>query len=78
MEWTDKRLEAAWECLGDVPLNYDEDGECTDPFGTERLDEDFYFEDELIFGRYTEKLEVWHWFDEMHSKGLGYIMWGSQ
>lgn len=77
IEWTDELLVQAWEVLGDVPLNYDEDGSTIlDPDDIERLDEDFYFQATLVAPKGTEKEDIWHWFDEMHSGGLAEIMYG--
>lgn len=67
-------LAQAWDALGDIPLNYDEDGS-TLLYGREEcLDEDFVFEGMLIAAKGTPKDDVWHWFDERHSKGVFWLM----
>jgi hypothetical protein len=55
---TDQELEALWEELRDVPIDEDE-----------ALDEDFRH-----FPRGTDRVDIWHWFDEQHSKGLVWLM----
>lgn len=55
----DSLLEDLWRTLTDV--NLDED-ECTE-------------QDWFIFSEGTEKEEIWHWFDERHSKGVYYLLY---
>lgn len=75
--WTDELLDQAWDALGDVPLNYAEDGSTIlDPEGVERLDEDFVFQGRLVAPRGTSKEDLWLWFDSMHSIGLYVLMFG--
>jgi hypothetical protein len=50
----DEVLEAMWKEF-DTPLMEDSDD----------IDEDFY-----IWPKGTSRFEVWHWFDDNHSKGL--------
>ena len=37
---------------------------------TERMEEDF-----LCFPIGTHREEIWHWFDERHSKGVYYLLY---
>ena len=55
----DSLLEDLWKTLTDVPMNPD----------TEDLEEDWF-----IFPKGTNREEIWYWFDEQHSKGIGWIM----
>lgn len=56
----DEMLEELWEKLGDVPM--DPETECLEaPF--------------LFFPVGTEKMELWRWFDERHSKGVVYLLY---
>ena len=57
----DKQLESLWEQFADVPMNPD----------TECLEEEF-----IHFPEGTHREEVWHWFDERHSKGVAYLLYG--
>ena len=36
---------------------------------TEDMEEDWF-----IFPKGTSREEIWYWFDEQHSKGIGWIM----
>lgn len=55
----DEYYEELWEQLGNIPVT--EDGE--------ELDQDF-----LFFTKGSSKWDVWHWFDERHSKGVAWLM----
>lgn len=55
----DKALEYLWDELTDVPLNEDEE-----------LEKRY-----LHFPIGTEKEEIWHWFDQKHSKGVYYLLY---
>lgn len=55
----DSLLEDLWKTLTDVPMNPD----------TEDIEENWF-----IFPKGTNREEIWHWFDEQHSKGVGWIM----
>lgn len=55
---SDEDLEKQWEELGDVPIDEDE---CID----------IPFRDWL---KGTHREEIWHWFDERHSKEVAYLM----
>ena len=56
----DKELEKLWSKFGDVPMNPE----------TECMDEEF-----LSFPVGTHREDIWHWFDERHSKGVAYLMY---
>lgn len=62
LEERDKRLEEAWEQLGDVPMDPE----------SERMEEPF-----ACFPAGTEREEIWHWFDRRHSKGVPYLLYGN-
>lgn len=55
----DSLLEDLWKTLTDVPMNPE----------TEDMDEDWF-----IFPKGTNRESIWYWFDEWHSKGIGWIM----
>jgi len=57
----DKELEKLWSEFGDVPMNPE----------TECMDEEF-----LGFPAGTHREDIWHWFDERHSKGVVYLLYG--
>ena len=57
----DEALEKLWAELEDVPVDPD----------TEKLEDDW-----CIFPIGTDKEEIWHWFDERHSKGVAYLLYG--
>lgn len=55
----DSLLEDLWKTLTDVPMNPE----------TEDMEENWF-----IFPNGTNREEIWYWFDEQHSKGVGWIM----
>jgi len=55
----DQELEELWKDFADIMLN--EDCDC--------IDEDFH-----IWKKKTQLIEIWGWFDEIHSKGVGYLV----
>lgn len=55
----DSLLEDLWKTLTDVPMNPE----------TEDMDEDWF-----IFPKGTNRESIWYWFDEQHSKGIGWMM----
>lgn len=57
----DEILEGFWKGLEDIPLNPE----------TECIEEDF-----MCFPAGTDREEIWHWFDERHSKGVAYLLYG--
>lgn len=56
----DEELEALWEQFADVPVDPD----------TEKLEEQY-----IHFPAGTDREDVWHWFDERHSKGVAYLLY---
>lgn len=58
----DKLLEKLWDGLEDIPF-YEKDGE-------QYIEED-YFE----FKKGTSREDIWHWFDERHSKGVHFLLY---
>lgn len=52
--FNDSELERLWELFGDVPINNDDE-----------IEEDF-----IDFPAGTYRFEIWHWFDELYSKGV--------
>ena len=58
----DREIEKLWEELEDIPVYEDENYELC-------LDVDW-----LSWNKGTSVDEIWHWFDEHHSKGVGWLM----
>jgi len=56
----DAVLENIWAKFGDVPMNPE----------TECIEEDF-----VNWPAGTHREEIWHWFDQRHSKGVAYLMY---
>ena len=54
----DREVEKLWEELEDVPVN---ENECLDC-------------DWQGWNKGTHREEIWHWFDEHHSKGVGWLI----
>lgn len=54
-------LESLWKQFEDVPMNPD----------TEKMEEAF-----MDFPAGTDREDIWHWFDERHSKGVSYLLYG--
>lgn len=54
---TDEEIEQAWKLLADVTINEDDE-----------IDRDF-----LYWESGTDRQEIWRWFDDHHSKGVGYL-----
>lgn len=59
----DAELEELWERFGDITMNPE----------TECIEEPF-----LGWGEGIHREEIWHWFDERHSKGVAYLLYGEQ
>lgn len=57
----DIELETLWEEFTDIPIDPE----------TEKLEEPY-----LHFPAGTDRETVWHWFDNRHSKGVGYLLYG--
>ena len=58
-ESEDSDIEELWDNLTDAPIDPE----------TEELDEPYY-----IWPKGTDKEDIWHWFDEHHSKGVAYLL----
>lgn len=58
----DEELENLWEKFGDIPMDPE----------TECIEEPF-----LYWGSGIHREEIWHWFDQRHSKGVAYLLYGS-
>ena len=63
LQTRDAKLEQLWGEFADVPMNP----------GTEEMEEPF-----LHFPAGTNREEIWHWFDERHSKGVVYLLYGTE
>lgn len=63
LQTRDAKLEQLWGEFADVPMNP----------GTEEMEEPF-----LHFPVGTNREEIWHWFDERHSKGVVYLLYGTE
>ena len=59
----DAALEELWAKFADVPMNPE----------TEKLESSF-----LHFPAGTNRMEVWRWFDDRHSKGVSFLLYGIQ
>lgn len=57
----DAELEELWGKFGDIPMNPE----------TECIEEPF-----MGWATGTHREEIWHWFDERHSKGVVYLLYG--
>lgn len=62
-EHNDAILEKLWAAFADTPI-----GEHGDA-----IEEAF-----MHFPAGTDRFEIWHWFDEKHSKGLNWLMYGEE
>lgn len=63
LQTRDAKLEQLWGEFTDVPMNPE----------TEEMEEPF-----LHFPVGTNREEIWHWFDERHSKGVAYLLYGTE
>lgn len=63
-QYNDSRLEKIWEDFGDVLIDYD----------NEDYPDGIIEEDWFIFEAGTDRMEIWHWFDEHYSKGVYKLM----
>lgn len=59
----DAALESLWHEFEDIPMNPE----------TECMDAPF-----LDFSAGTHREDIWHWFDERHSKGVAYLMYRTE
>ena len=57
----DREVERLWDKFADVPMNPD----------TECMEAEF-----LDFPAGTPREDLWHWFDERHSKGVAHLLYG--
>lgn len=64
MKLTDEQIEKLWDELEDIP--FDEDSNT----GELLISEDWH-----IFTTGTEREEIWHWFDDNHSKGVVWLLY---
>ena len=58
----DEALEKLWSQFADVPMNPE----------TECIEEPF-----MGWSAGSDREEIWHWFDQRHSKGVAYLLYGS-
>lgn len=63
LQTRDAKLERLWAEFADVPMDPE----------TEEMEEPF-----LHFPAGTNREEIWHWFDERHSKGIVYLLYGTE
>lgn len=59
----DKVMEKLWEELEDVPFDEDTDGRLC-------LSQPWH-----AFPVGTDREDIWHWFDENHSKGVAWLLY---
>lgn len=59
----DQQIEKLWAVFADVPMDPE----------TECMEASF-----LHFPAGTYREEIWHWFDEKHSKGVHYLLYGEE
>lgn len=55
---TDQELENLWDEFANTPINEDD---C--------IEQQFH-----TFEPGTDRMDIWHWFDENHSKGVAYLI----
>ena len=60
---TDKEIEQKWNELEDVLFDEIEDGEL------------IIAEDWFLFNKGCNREDIWHWFDEHHSKGVAWLLY---
>lgn len=58
----DETIEDLWKELDDVLFDEDDSGAL------------ILYEDWFIFDKGIEREDIWHWFDDYHSKGVGWLM----
>lgn len=58
----DEAIEDLWKELEDVSFDENKNGEL------------ILVESWFIFDKGTEREDIWHWFDEYHSQGVGWLM----
>ena len=57
-----QEVEKLWQFFGEIPID----------------DEDAILEEFLGFSEGTDRIEIWHWFDERHSKGVAFLLYGEE
>jgi len=57
-----KEIESLWNLMVDISFDENEKKELI-------LAEKFH-----CFGKGTPRFDIWHWFDEHHSKGVAYLL----
>ena len=69
----DRAIEIIWDNLEDIPFDGEDDfkdGQCDGEDDSNMyLSEDYH-----IWKAGTARLNIWHWFDKNHSKGIGWLM----
>ena len=58
----DEKLEELWGKFADIPMDPE----------TEKIEEAF-----MQWPAGTDREDIWHWFDQRHSKGVAYLLYGS-
>lgn len=66
MVYSDEKLEELWDDLTDVLFDEDAEGRLVLMSEWHR------------FPKGTEREEIWHWFDERHSRGVAYLLYGKE
>lgn len=61
LQFRDEGLERVWYALGDVPVDPE----------TEKIEDAF-----MWWPAGTDREDIWRWFDERHSKGVAYLLYG--
>lgn len=61
LRFRDEGLERVWYALGDVPVDPE----------TEKIEDAF-----MWWPAGTDREDIWRWFDERHSKGVAYLLYG--
>lgn len=70
---TDKEIEFIWDELGDIPFT--EHRECEEYEEYEELDGALVLNTNFFIWKIgTTQDEIWHWFDYVHSLGVGYLI----
>ena len=68
----DAALEKLWKQFADVPMNHETE-KIEAPFLHLPMSNDDYL---VYFDIGTPREDIWHWFDERHSKGVVYLLYG--
>ena len=61
LRFRDEGLGGVWYALGDVPVDPE----------TEKIEDAF-----MWWPAGTDREDIWRWFDERHSKGVAYLLYG--